>query len=108
MCGLPAPVASSQGRIATPVSHPSIRHRSDERIPVGIGRHDMKSRFMNTLFGSRRRAGIVVLLWIILVGALASFAPALEDVENNAGANDPPPSSQSVQAAELAAREFPR
>ncbi|WP_230590466.1 MMPL family transporter [Rhodococcus globerulus] len=63
---------------------------------------------MNTLFGSRRRAGIVVLLWIILVGALASFAPALEDVENNAGANDPPPSSQSVQAAELAAREFPR
>ncbi|PVX59605.1 RND superfamily putative drug exporter/hypothetical protein [Rhodococcus globerulus] len=68
----------------------------------------MKSRFMNTLFGSRRRAGIVVLLWIILVGALASFAPALEDVENNAGANDPPPSSQSVQAAELAAREFPR
>lgn len=68
----------------------------------------MNSRFMNTLFGSRRRAGIVVLLWIILVGALASFAPALEDVENNAGANDPPPSSQSVQAAELAAREFPR
>ncbi|WP_254900568.1 MMPL family transporter [Rhodococcus sp. 1168] len=63
---------------------------------------------MNTLFGSRRRAGIVVLLWIILVGALASFAPALEDIENNAGANDSPPSSQSVQAAELAAREFPR
>ncbi|WP_129978038.1 MMPL family transporter [Rhodococcus sp. Q1] len=68
----------------------------------------MTSRFMNTLFGSRRRAGIVVLLWIILAGALASIAPALEDVENNAGANDPPPSSQSVQAAELAAREFPR
>ncbi|WP_305094123.1 MMPL family transporter [Prescottella sp. R16] len=68
----------------------------------------MKSRFMNTLFGSRRRAGIVVLLWIVLVGALASIAPALEDVENNAGANDPPASSESVQAAELAAREFPR
>lgn len=68
----------------------------------------MTSRFMNTLFGSRRRAGVVVLLWIILAGALASIAPALEDVENNAGANDPPPSSQSVQAAELAAREFPR
>lgn len=68
----------------------------------------MTSRFMNTLFGSRRRAGIVVLLGIILVAVLASAAPALEDVENNAGANDPPPSSQSVQAAELAAREFPR
>lgn len=68
----------------------------------------MTSRFMNALFGSRRRAGIVVLLWLILVGALASAAPALEDVENNAGANEPPPSSQSMQAAELAARQFPR
>lgn len=68
----------------------------------------MTSRFMNALFGSRRRAGIVVLLWLILVGALASAAPALEDVEKNAGANDPPPSSQSMQAAELAARQFPR
>lgn len=68
----------------------------------------MKSRFMKTLFGSRRRAGILVLLWIVLVGALASVAPTLEGVENNAGANDPPASSESVQAAELAAREFPR
>ena len=68
----------------------------------------MTSRFMKTLFGSRRRAGILVLLWIVLVGALASVAPTLEEVENNAGANDPPASSESVQAAELAAREFPR
>ncbi len=37
----------------------------------------MTSRFMNTLFGSRRRAGIAVLLWIILVAVLASAAPRL-------------------------------
>ncbi len=72
------------------------------------GDHGAGARFMRLLFGSRRRAAVVVLLWILLVGALASVAPALEDVENNAGANDPPASSESVQAAELAAREFPR
>ncbi|MFD6894503.1 MMPL family transporter [Rhodococcus sp. NPDC060086] len=66
------------------------------------------ARFSSLLFGSRRRAGIVVGLWIILVGALASIAPTVDEVENNAGANDPPASSQSVEAAELAAREFPR
>lgn len=59
------------------------------------------------MFGSRVRAGVVVALWVLLVGVLAGLAPAIADVENNAAANDPPPSAASMQAAQLAAEYFP-
>ncbi len=63
---------------------------------------------MKALFGSRKRAAIVVVMWLLLVGALAGIAPKTAEVENNAAANDPPISAASMQAAELAAREFPQ
>ncbi|GAC57204.1 hypothetical protein GOHSU_17_00070 [Gordonia hirsuta DSM 44140 = NBRC 16056] len=50
---------------------------------------------------------MVVALWIVLVGALAGVAPAMDAVENNAAANDPPADSASVHAAQLAAEQFP-
>lgn len=68
----------------------------------------MFSRVLRALFGSRRRAGLVVVLWILLIGALTQLAPALGEVEDNGNANDPPSTSASMRAANLAAAEFPR
>jgi len=62
---------------------------------------------LRSFFGTRRRAGVVVLLWIFLVGLLAGIAPSLDDVENNDAANDPPAASASMRAGELAADLFP-
>ncbi|MCA1007336.1 MMPL family transporter [Rhodococcus hoagii] len=67
----------------------------------------MYSAFLHRFFGTRRRAGVVVLLWVLLVGLLAGIAPSLDDVENNDAANDPPATSASMRAADLAADLFP-
>ncbi|MGN0064296.1 MAG: MMPL family transporter [Nocardioides sp.] len=54
---------------------------------------------------SRRTAWLVVVAWLLVVGALTSFAPSLDDVESNDNGN-PPADSVSMRAADLAAQAY--
>lgn len=54
---------------------------------------------------SRRAAWLVVLGWVILVGALAALAPSLDSIESNDDDN-PPADSMSMRAAALARTEL--
>jgi len=66
----------------------------------------MLARALALLFGSRRRAGVVVAAWIVVVAILAAVAPSLDAVKDDVGGNDPAPSAQSMRAADLAAAQF--
>lgn len=66
----------------------------------------MFRRLSSTLLGSRRRAWMTIGAWILLVGLLASAAPALDDVQSNGG-DGPPETATSVQAEERLRAAFP-
>lgn len=57
--------------------------------------------------GSRRRAAVTVVVWLALAAVLPLLAPKLASVENNATANNPPASADSVAAGNLLQRAFP-
>jgi putative drug exporter of the RND superfamily len=57
--------------------------------------------------GSRFRAGLTVVAWLMVVGFLTSVAPTLKSVEDNATVNLPPASSNSLAARTLADQAFP-
>ena len=53
----------------------------------------------------RRAAWLVVVAWLVLIGALTSFAPTLDEVRSNDNGN-PPADSVSMRAADLAAEQY--
>lgn len=67
----------------------------------------MYPRLVRRLLGSRRRAAVVVLFWILLVGLLTQIAPTLRSVEDNASANLPPAASNSMQARDIIRQALP-
>ncbi len=54
---------------------------------------------------TRGAAWLVVVAWLLIVGALTSFAPSLDDVESNDNGN-PPADSVSMRAVDLAAQAY--
>ncbi|WP_110208356.1 MMPL family transporter [Nocardioides daejeonensis] len=52
---------------------------------------------------TRRAAWLVILFWVVVIGALTSAAPALDDVKS--GDNDKPPSDSMSMRAEQATRQ---
>lgn len=60
-----------------------------------------------SLFASRRRAILTIVFWLLAAGLLASVAPSLKSVEDNATANLPPAASDSMRARELTRTTFP-
>ncbi len=67
----------------------------------------MNSRLLRCLLGSRKRAAVVVVFWVLIAGLLAGVAPALESVEDNASANLPPAASDSMKARDLVRAQLP-
>ncbi len=65
------------------------------------------SRALHGLLGSKKRAAIVVVFWVVLAGLLAGVAPALDSVEDNTSANLPPAASDSMTARDLVRSELP-
>lgn len=67
----------------------------------------MIDRLSAVMLGSRRRAAVVVGIWVVLAAIVPAVAPKLANVEDNQTANDPPPAAESLQARALVQRAFP-
>lgn len=60
----------------------------------------------NALFGTKRQALITVVAWVLLIGELSAFAPAVKDVQAN-GNRTAGPGAASFQAQQLIDDHFP-
>lgn len=65
------------------------------------------SRVLRGLLGSKKRASVVVVFWIVIAGLVAGVAPTLESVQDNASANLPPAASDSMKARDLVRTQLP-
>jgi RND superfamily putative drug exporter len=57
--------------------------------------------------GSRLRALLVVVAWVLLAAVLPLLTPGLDEVKRESGANSPVPGTQSAQAREKLLESFP-
>lgn len=69
--------------------------------------NSLYSRTLRGLFGSKKRAAVVVVFWLLITGLLAGIAPTLESVEDNTSANLPPAASDSMKAQNLIRTQLP-
>src|SRR4051812_3717382 len=56
---------------------------------------------------SRRAAWFTVLAWLLLAALVPRLVPALADVEDNRGVNEPPAAAESMRADTLLRTAFP-
>ncbi|NLT54189.1 MAG: MMPL family transporter [Actinomycetales bacterium] len=57
--------------------------------------------------GSRRRALLVVVLWLLLAGVVPRLTPTVDEVKDPGGANSPVAGAESGAARDLLLKEFP-
>lgn len=69
--------------------------------------HSFSSHTLHGMLGSKKRATVVVVFWVLLAGILAGIAPSLESVEDNTSANLPPAASDSMTARDLVRTQLP-
>jgi putative drug exporter of the RND superfamily len=62
---------------------------------------------LGTLFGSRRRALLMVGLWVVLAGVVPRLTPSLDEVKQEGGNNSAVPGAESAAARDLLLEKFP-
>ncbi len=87
--------------------HRKLETEVNQRRMCACGRSDRLGSMTQPVPGrlTRRAAWLVILFWVVVIGALTSAAPALDDVKS--GDNDKPPSdSMSMRAEQVTRQEF--